>query len=133
MKQSAGVLLYRDGTSVLEVLIVHPSGNYNRNAPWSIPKGLVDGGEDLETTARRETLEETGVAAGELMAAGSIGYTRSRKRIHCFVGKAPEDANPHCTSWEVDRAKVVSIESAQKLLHLNQSAFLDRLADLRSS
>jgi len=39
MKQSAGTLLYRQGPDGLEVLLIHPSGNYNRKAPWSIPKG----------------------------------------------------------------------------------------------
>ena len=45
----------------MEVLLVHPSGSYNRNAPWSIPKGELDEGEDPETAARRETREEAGV------------------------------------------------------------------------
>jgi len=127
LKQSAGTLLYRVGESGLAVLIVHPSGNYNRKAPWSIPKGLVDAGEDFESTARRETLEETGVAAEELVAIGSIDYSRSRKRIHCFVGPAPGDAEPHCASWEVNRAEFVAIENARQLLHPDQRPFLDRL------
>jgi predicted NUDIX family NTP pyrophosphohydrolase len=127
MKQSAGTLLYREGESGLEVLIVHPSGNYNRKSPWSIPKGLVDDGEDFESTARRETLEETGVAAEELVAIGSIDYTRSRKRIHCFVGPAPSNAEPRCASWEVDRAEFVVIETARQLLHPDQQPFLDRI------
>ena len=37
MKQSAGTLLYRVGPCGTEVLLVHPSGAYNRKAPWSIP------------------------------------------------------------------------------------------------
>ena len=66
MKQSAGTLLYRQGPDGLEVLIVHPSGAYNRRAPWSIPKGEPDPFEtDLEITARRETWEETGVQYDE--------------------------------------------------------------------
>ena len=52
MKQSAGTLLYRQGPDGLEVLLVHPSGNYNRKAPWGIPKGLPAADEDLETAAR---------------------------------------------------------------------------------
>src|SRR5262249_19340855 len=68
VKRSAGTLLYRQGPKGLEVLLVHPSGNYNRKAPWGIPKGELDGGEDLETAARRETLEETGVEASTLVA-----------------------------------------------------------------
>ena len=42
-------------------LIVHPSGAYNRKAPYSIPKGLVEAGESAEDTAVRETREETGL------------------------------------------------------------------------
>src|SRR5437588_5788750 len=102
MRQSAGTLLYRQGAEGLEVLIVHPSGAYNRKAPWSIPKGEPDENPDLEKTARRETLEETGVQAGELASLGHIDYTKSRKRVHCYAGPAPADAEPKPASWEVD-------------------------------
>ncbi len=129
-KQSAGTLLYRRAGSAIEVLIVHPSGSYNRRAPWSIPKGVPNDGEtDLETTARRETFEETGVTAGPLTALGFIDYTKSRKRVHCFAGPAPPDADPRPTSWEVDQARFVAVDEARGLLHPDQCAFLERLAD----
>src|SRR5947207_2846521 len=85
VKQSAGTLLYRTGADGLEVLLVHPSGGYNRKAPWSIPKGVPNKGEDdLDVTARRETLEETAVAVtGPLVLLGSIIYRKSRKQVHC--------------------------------------------------
>jgi predicted NUDIX family NTP pyrophosphohydrolase len=127
MKQSSGTLLYREGEEGLEVLLVHPSGNYNRHAPWSIPKGEPGEDADLEGTARRETLEETGVAAGELVSLGSIVYRKSRKAVHCFAGAAPEDAEPHTASWEVDQARFVPVEQARQLLHPDQRPFLDRL------
>src|SRR5437899_1287489 len=128
MKQSAGTLLYRTVGGVLEVLLVHASGPYNRRAPWGIPKGLPDEGEALEAAARRETLEETGVAAvGELVDLGWCEYTRSHKRIHCFAGPAPADAAPKPTSWEVDRAEFVSMEQARTLIHPDQAVLLDRL------
>ncbi|MBI2823166.1 MAG: NUDIX domain-containing protein [Planctomycetia bacterium] len=129
MKQSAGALLYRDSPDGIEVLIVHPSGNYNRRAPWSIPKGLVDPGEDLETAARREALEETGVAAAGLQPLGHVILTKSRKQIHCFAGRAPADAAPRCASWEVDRAEFVPITTARQLLHPDQAPLLDRLLE----
>jgi len=130
VKQSAGTLLYREGDGGLEVLIVHPSGNYNRKAPWGIPKGIPDEGEALEAAARRETLEETGVRAGELSPLGSITYTKSRKEIHAFAGPAPPDAEPRCASWEVDQARFVPIEDARTLLHPEQVVFIDRLREL---
>jgi predicted NUDIX family NTP pyrophosphohydrolase len=131
MRQSAGTLLYKEQSEPLEVLLVHPSGNYNRRAPWSIPKGEPDEGEPLEEAARRETLEETGVAAGPLLSLGFIDYQKSRKRIHCFAGPAPPDAEPRCASWEVDQARFVPLPEARKLIHPEQQIFLDRLIQLK--
>jgi predicted NUDIX family NTP pyrophosphohydrolase len=130
MKQSAGTLLYRPHGKTWEVLLVHPSGNYNRHAPWSIPKGLLDEGESLEAAARRETREETGVEAGKLAPIGSIQYTKSRKQIHAFAGPAPLDAEPRCASWEIDQAEFVTLDRARELLHPEQQPFLDRLEEM---
>jgi predicted NUDIX family NTP pyrophosphohydrolase len=142
MKQAAGTLLFRfrddPAAPRLEVLLVHPSGTYNRKSPWSIPKGELDAGENPISAARRETSEEAGVEAGELFPLGHIDYTKSRKRVFCFAGRAPDDANPRCASWEVDRAEFVLLDRARKLIHPDQAPFLDRLvakleADKRAS
>lgn len=130
MQESAGTLLYRTGKGELEVLLVHPSGPYNRKAPWSIPKGLLDPGEDPAMTARRETLEETGIEAGDLVPLGTVQYRKSRKRIHCFAGPAPEGAEPRCASWEVDQAAFLPLAEARQRIHPDQRAFLDRLEAL---
>jgi predicted NUDIX family NTP pyrophosphohydrolase len=129
MKQSAGTLLYRQGSQGLEVLLVHPSGNYNRKAPWSIPKGEPGEETELEQTARRETLEETGVVAGPLISLGHADYRKSKKRIYCFAGLAPADAAPRPASWEVDQAAFLTLEKAQELLHPDQRVFVERLAE----
>jgi predicted NUDIX family NTP pyrophosphohydrolase len=132
MRQSAGTLLYRQGPEGLEVLLVHPSGAYNRHKPWSIPKGEPgedEGEADLETTARRETMEETGVEAGTLVSLGHIDYRKSRKRVHCFAGPAPDDATPRPASWEVDQACFLTLAKAREILHPDQCAFLDRLVE----
>lgn len=128
MKQAAGTLLYRQGPQGLEVLLVHPSGWYNRGKPWGIPKGEPDPGEtDLEQTARRETLEEAGLVAGDLVPLGNIRYQKSGKVIHAFAGPAPQDAEPRCASWEIDAARFVPLSEARQLIHPDQAAFLDRL------
>ena len=134
VKQSSGTLLYRGKPPAIEVLLVHPSGNYNRKSPWGIPKGIPDGGEALEDAARRETREETGIdVTGALTPLDSVVYVKSRKKVHCFAGPAPDGATPRCTSWEVDGAEFMSLEEARKRIHPDQSPFLDRLVTLLAS
>jgi predicted NUDIX family NTP pyrophosphohydrolase len=127
---SAGTLLYRETALGLEVLLVHPSGAYNTRAPWSIPKGIPDPGEALEAAARRETMEETGMTAADLVALGSVDYTKSRKTVHAFAGKDPGGQEPRCASWEVDRAEFVTLARGRELLHPDQRAFIHRLTAL---
>ena len=59
---SAGLLVYRNPDNV-EVLLAHPGGPYwaRKDAgAWTIPKGLVEPGDELLATALREFTEETG-------------------------------------------------------------------------
>jgi ADP-ribose pyrophosphatase YjhB (NUDIX family) len=126
-KDSAGTLLYRRNKNRLEVLLVHPSGNYNRKAAWSIPKGQTETMESFEDTARRETFEETGVIPASLKPLGYIDYTKQPKRLHCFYGPAPVDALPHCASWEIDQAEFMTLKQALKVIHKDQSELLKRL------
>lgn len=127
-KLSSGTLLYRFVNGAVEVLLVHPAGNYNRRAPWGIPKGAPDPDEELEATARRETLEETGVEiGGPLVDLGHVDYTRSKKRVHAFAGPAPDGITPRCASWEVDKVEFIEITRARRIIHPDQAALLDRL------
>jgi predicted NUDIX family NTP pyrophosphohydrolase len=127
-KVSSGTVLYRTVGDALEVLLVHPAGNYNRRAPWGIPKGAPDPGEELEATARRETREETGVdVTSALVDLGFIDYSRSQKRVHAFAAQAPDGAAPRCASWEVDKAEFIEMTRARRIIHPDQAALLDRL------
>ena len=65
-KKSAGLLLFREASGGLEVLLVHPGGPFwsrKDEGAWSIPKGEFDDGEDPLAAARREFEEETGFPA----------------------------------------------------------------------
>ncbi len=127
-KLASGTVLYRIVDGTVEVLLVHPAGNYNRRAPWGIPKGAPDPGEELEAAARRETLEETGLdISGPLVDLGHVDYTRSKKRVHAYAAKAPEGARPRCASWEVDKVEFIEITRARRVIHPDQAALLDRL------
>jgi predicted NUDIX family NTP pyrophosphohydrolase len=133
MKTSAGILLYRKSWKDLEVLLIHPSGPYNRKAPWGIPKGEPDPDEALEDAARRETREETGVVVtGPLVALDSITYAKSKKTVYCYAGPFPAGAEPTCASWEIDGVEFMTIESARSRMHPDQRPFLDRLVDALS-
>jgi len=128
MKETAGTLLFRNINNELEVLLIHPSGKYNSTSPWGIPKGLPDPGETLKEAAIRETMEEAGVQthAEELISLGFVDYTKSKKRIHCWMGLAPENCKPYCASWEVDGAEFFKIEAARELIHPDQEPLIDR-------
>jgi len=65
VQHSAGILFYRRAGSSVEVLLAHPGGPYWRNkdmGAWQIPKGVIWPDEDAATAARREAMEELGVA-----------------------------------------------------------------------
>lgn len=132
MKVSAGTLLFRRRAGALEVLVVRPSGPAARFG-WSIPKGLPEPGEPLEDAARRETTEEAGITPGTLTPLGHVEYARSRKRVECFFGEAPDGAEPHAASWEVSRAAFLPLAEARSKLHVDQRPLLDVLVERLSA
>ncbi|HEY2051014.1 MAG TPA: NUDIX domain-containing protein [Caulobacteraceae bacterium] len=63
--QSAGLVVYRRRASQPEFLLVHPGGPFwarRDQGAWSIPKGMVEAGEDPLSAALREFAEEVGPA-----------------------------------------------------------------------
>lgn len=131
MTTSAGTLLYRKSPKGVEVLIVHPSGEYNINAPWSIPKGLVELGESEIDAARRETKEECGVTPPDnLVLLGEVTYKKGKskgKRVVCFAGEIPLEVTASCASWEIDKAEFIDTDTAEKMLSKNQQPFIGML------
>ena len=94
---SAGILLYRRRDSGVEVFLVHPGGPYwarKDEGAWSVPKGLVDAGEDELACARREFREETGFDAPAGGREHDLGSFRqpSGKRVHVWAVEG--DCNP---------------------------------------
>jgi len=141
--------MYRRIGADLEVLLVHPGGPYWRKkdeGAWSIPKGEMDEGEDAEVAARREFMEETGIALSGLL--DPLGEIRQRggKRVIAFAAEGDVDvqtmqSNTFEIEWppksgrmqsfpEIDRAEWFDLASAHAKILEAQRALLDRLAGL---
>jgi predicted NUDIX family NTP pyrophosphohydrolase len=94
---SAGLLLYRPRSSGVQVFLVHPGGPYwakKDEGAWSVPKGLVNPGEEELACARREFKEETGFepprSGGEL----DLGTFRLPSGKHLHVWAIEGDCDP---------------------------------------
>ena len=146
-KTSAGLLMYRRRSEGLQVLLAHPGGPFfarkDRGA-WSIPKGEVEGTDELLATARREFFEEVGVhPGGELIELGSI-VQKGGKVVHAwaFEGDLPADfeldSNTFELEWpprsgrvrefpEIDRVDFFDLEQARAKINAAQAELLDRL------
>lgn len=91
---SAGVLVWRRGANDAEFLLAHPGGPFwarRDTGAWSIPKGLVEDGEDTLAAARREFTEETGLEiGGDFQPLGSLKQ-KGGKIVHAFLVEADLD------------------------------------------
>ncbi|MDT0233361.1 NUDIX domain-containing protein [Curtobacterium sp. BRB10] len=153
MVVSAGLLLHRTGPSVPEVFLAHMGGPFwrNRARAWSIPKGLVEAGEEPVGAALREFAEEIGVPAPVTAAdVTDLGEFRqaSGKRVRVFAAEAsafsvdtvrsntvrlelPRGSGRFVEVPEVDDARWVGLDHARELVVAGQVAALDALVALR--
>ena len=147
-KMSAGLLLFRESSGDLEVLLVHPGGPFwakKDEGAWSIPKGEFADGEDPLAAAKREFGEEIGLApSGDLIPLEPLRQP-SGKIIHAWAMRADIDlagfkSSTFLMEWppksgrqqefpEVDRAAWLSIEVAERKILRGQAPFLVQLLD----
>lgn len=112
MKTSYGLLVYRTNKDRIEYLVVHPSGAYNKNAPYYLPKGKMEENETPESAAIRETLEETGIKAVVVKSLSDVVYSTKTKTVKIFLaayigGQVDELGNCPVHDWENDVVKFV--------------------------
>jgi predicted NUDIX family NTP pyrophosphohydrolase len=147
-KRSAGLLMFRQSSHLLEVFLIHPGGPLwatRDKGAWAIPKGEYHPNEEPLAAARREFQEETGfIADGEFLDLGSI-QQKSGKLVTAWAFEGdcnPSDliSNTCQVEWpphsgqsieipEVDLGRWFSIPEAHDFIRKEQGSLLDRLRD----
>lgn len=149
MKQSAGILLFRDPAGRLEVLLVHPGGPFwaKKDAgAWTIPKGAIEEGEEPLAAARREFEEETGTRlvgealplsprrqpGGKLVLAWAMRGDLDATAVTStsFTMEWPPRSGRQQEFPEVDRAGWFVLDEARVKILKGQAPFLDDLQRL---
>ena len=148
-KVSAGMLLFRRNGGGLELFLAHPGGpfwNRREDASWTIPKGMVEDGEDPFDAAQREFVEETGIRPiPPFLPLGSIRQ-KAGKTVHAWAWEGDADpngitSNSTSVEWprgsgrwqtypEVDRAAWFDPSTARGKINAAQAELIDRLQEL---
>ncbi len=160
--RSAGLVVYRQDDDGVRVLLAHMGGPFwaRRERAWSIPKGVVEPGEEPHHAALREYAEELGFAPPESVRADEpLGEVRQSggKTVQAWAREGTVDVDTLVGSdetggttvtgatatipWpprsgrtlevpEVDRVGWVGLDVARRLVVAAQEAFLNRLVDL---
>jgi len=150
-KTSAGILLYRYKEGALQVLLVHPGGPFwaaKDLGAWSVPKGLIDPGEDALKAALREFREETGFIARDhfiqltpiRMKSGKVvkvwavegDCEPSAIKSNAFSMEWPPGSGKQQEFPEVDLAAWFDVDQARKKINQGQVGLLDELQILLS-
>lgn len=151
---SAGILLYRRRGEQVEVFLIHMGGPFwaRKDAgAWSIPKGLIDEGEDPFVAALREFGEETGQeldvapgrateltpvrqAGGKVVRAWAIEGEADADRIasNTFSVETPAGSGKWRTYPEADRAAWLAPDTARAKIVAGQRGLVDQLVALLS-
>jgi predicted NUDIX family NTP pyrophosphohydrolase len=146
--------MFRTTGPELEVFLVHPGGPYFAKkdlGSWSVPKGMIEEGEDELEAAQREFQEETGLqSCGPFIALGEVRQ-RSDKYVVCWAFLAPAGleiiavhSNTYTLEWprgsgklkefpEIDRGEFFRVPDARLKLLPAQAPFLDRLVQVLKS
>jgi predicted NUDIX family NTP pyrophosphohydrolase len=131
---SAGLLVYRN-PGALEVLLAHPGGPYwaRKDAgAWTIPKGLVEAGDELLATAQREFTEETGfVARGPFVPLAPVTQ-KSGKTVHAFAMQGDFDpdqfvSNSFELTWPPKSGRLKSFPEVDRLGWFTHAQALEKL------
>jgi predicted NUDIX family NTP pyrophosphohydrolase len=139
-------LLFRRRAEGIEVFLAHPGGPFWKNkdaGAWTIPKGLVEPGEEPLAAARREFFEETGIEpVGRFLPLGSVKQ-KAGKLVHAWACEGDADPKKIVSNtarvqfpvgsgrWltfpEVDRCEWFGLSAARQKINSAQAELINRL------
>ena len=116
-EQSAGgIVIKREGDQVFVLLAQH-----SQHHGWVFPKGLIDKGENKETTAIREVKEEGGVTAKIIKELPPTEYfyqfqgDKIKKKVTYFLMEyVSGDIADH--DWEMEAAEWLPLDKVEERL-----------------
>lgn len=125
-----------------KLLVCHPT--HSRWNNWSIPKGIMEKGEDIRTVCFRELEEETGIDILKInvIAAHQLPsrrYQKQDKTLESFLLVTNTDLTNHKYTSnlvdgkdfpEVDKWKWLDLAEASKVLHQAQVENLELISTL---
>jgi len=146
--RSAGILLFREGGSATEVLLIKPGGPFWRNkdaGAWMIPKGVIEPGEAPAEAALREFEEETGTrldavpfplatirqSGGKIVEAFAVEGDLDAGSIQSieFEMEWPPKSGQRQRFPEAEEARWMAIEGARQMILPSQLPVLDALEE----
>lgn len=105
-----------------------------RRGKWDLPKGKLDDGEDLETCAVREVMEETGIKKIELIEKLCVTYhtyhNKGRhvlKESHWYLMKGDNEVLEPQTEEDIEECRWVKIQDIDPYLGESHGSIADVL------
>ncbi|VAX28342.1 hypothetical protein MNBD_NITROSPIRAE02-1405 [hydrothermal vent metagenome] len=115
---AGGVVFKRDSDGIKVVLVSVKNGSV-----WTLPKGLVEKGEQPEVAAIREVQEETGLRGRIVDSLDTVSYwyflkdenTKYHKTVYYYLIEYMGGSTGN-HDWEVDEASWFPLDDALKMV-----------------